>query len=145
MEIDALYDYFKVKNNGEIIKHEEIEKIIQIKRNRDKYYKVVNYVKDKLINDSKIIKAIPGIGYQILKNKQVSGFVYRTNIRNSQKQLNKATKILTYLKTDDFSKDRIEEYNDIKELTQKLNKIQTKTIAESKYCDRMSYYNSLED
>ena len=71
--------------------------------------------------------------------------MYRTNIKNSQKQLSKATKILSNLKTEGFNKDRIEEYNDIKELTQKLNKISTKTIAESKYVDRMSYYNSLED
>ena len=145
IEIDILYEHFKNKDNGEIIKHEEIEELIHIKRDIHKYYEIIAFVKDKLIVNSKIIKAIPGIGYQILKNKQVSGFVYRTNIKNSQKQLNKATKILSNLKTEGFNKDRIEEYNDIKELTQKLNKISTKTIAESKYVDRMSYYNSLED
>ena len=145
LEIEILYEYFKTKNYGELISHEEIENIIQIKRNRHKYYKIIAYVKDKLVSDSKIIKAIPGIGYQILKTKHVSGYVYRTNIYNSQRQLSKATKILSNLKTEGFNKDRIEEYNDIKELTQKLNKISTKTIAESKYVDRMSYYNSLED
>lgn len=143
--MDELYTLIMSMNYGEIITHEEIERIIGYIRNTTKYTYIISKVKKQLIPNSRIIKSIPGKGYQLLKNEQVSGYVYRNYIVKAEERLEQGNTILDNLNTKGFGSARGAEFDDVRELSRDLKKTVKKKRIESQYYDRMTYYNSLED
>lgn len=144
-KINKLYNYLIKKQYGDFIEYNEIEYIIKIPHTEKQFSIYIRCAKNKLIEHSKVLKAIPGRGYQILKPTQVSSYVYRTYISRALKAYNNSEKILEYLDTDNFNEDRKEEYENISELNDELKKVSIETIKQSKYYSRKDYYNNLEE
>lgn len=143
--INKLFNLFITKEYGDLIYHSEVEKILGFDRSLNKYGIYVKQAKDRLVEHSKILKAIPGIGWQVLKPQQVSSFVYRQYIKKTLKIFDYSQNILFYLNKTGFSKDRLNEFQDVEELNDAL-KLKTQSIIQSsKYYSRIDYYNSLKD
>ena len=97
-ESDSIIEYFKFKKQGEQINYDELQQFTHydLKNVLEFHYFKTNTmrrVKEGLIDYGIIIKAIPNIGYYILKSNQVSSYTYRTYIKKPLKQLNKAERI----------------------------------------------------
>ena len=144
-KIEELYNMFMQKEYGDIVYHAEVERILGIDRTIAKYGIYVRKAKDKLIEHSKVLKGIAGIGYQVLKPKQVSGFVYRKYIKKALNMYNHSTDILNYLDKSNLSDTRIQEYNEVKELNDNLKETTSNIITGSRYYSRKDYYDSLDD
>lgn len=143
--VKKLFHFLNQKEYGEIIYHHEIENILEIKRELSKYGIYLKLVKDLLIPESKILKAIPGVGYQVLKPQQVSSFVYRKYIKRTLNMYNYSSEILSFLNRDGFDSDRENEYNDVKELNNTLKNTTQNIIEKSGYYSRKDYYDNLNN
>jgi hypothetical protein len=144
-KIERLYNFIVVKEYGDVILHREIEEIIGLSHELKQYSIYVKNAKDKLIKKSKVLKAIPGIGYQILKPNQVSGFTYRAYIHKALKSYDYSEFILENLNTKNLSEDRLQEFHDVQELNNKIKELSNRTIKESGYYSRKDYYDSLKE
>lgn len=102
-------------------------------------------IKNFLIDYGYVLKSITGIGYYILKPKQISGYCYHTYIRRTTDLLNKSNRILTHTEKDILSDERKEEYNDVLQLNTDANKVINDCIDNSVYISNKNYYDSLED
>lgn len=144
-KINNLYAFISTKKYGDIIYHEQIERILNVQKELSKYGIYLKQVKDKLVSDSKILKAIPKIGYQILKPNQVSSYTYRKYMQRALKSYDYSQFILDNLETNNLTTNRKEEYNDVKMLNKKLKEVSEVTIKESKYYSRKDFYNNLDE
>lgn len=144
-KIDELFEFINNKNFGYVIKHTDIEKILGLSRELRKYGAYLRQVRLKLVYKSKILKSIPGVGYQILTPSQVSGYTYRQYIKRTLNMYNASKEILDNLQIETLTKERMHEYNDVKELNNRLKDLSTKTIKESHYFSRKEYYDSLKE
>lgn len=142
-KIEQIYNLFIQKQYGDIVYHSEVEKILGFDRTVSKYGIYVKKAKDRLIEHSKVLKGIPGVGWQVLKPQQVSGFVYRKYIKKTLNMYNYSTEILNNLDKRNLTDVRIQEYNQVKELNSTLKNTTTNIIEESKYYSRKDYYDSL--
>lgn len=142
--VNSLFNLFVVKKYGEMIYHTEIEKILGFNREVNKYGIYVKKAKDRLIEHSKVLKSIHGIGFIVLKPEQVSGYVYRKYIKRTLNLYNYSTEILDHLNTEDFGATRKQEYDEVKDLNDALKEKTSSIIQTSGYYSRMDYYNSLE-
>lgn len=143
-KINSLFNMFIQKKYGDLIYHSEIEAILGFDREVTKYGIYVRHAKDRLIQYSKVLKAIPGVGFQVLKPQQVSGYVYRKYIKRTLNLYNYSTDILGYLNKDGFSDVRMKEFNEVKELNDALREKTKSMIQESGYYSRKDYYDSLD-
>lgn len=143
-KVDKLFNFISQKKYGDIIYHNEIENVLGISREMRKYSGYLKMAKTRLIQKSFVLKSIPGVGYQVLKPNQVSGYTYRQYIKRSLNLYNYSELILDYLDTQNLTNDRLQEYEDVKELNKSIKEISQKTIKESKYYLRKEYYDSLE-
>ena len=137
--IDALFNFMSAKTYGDIIYHKQVENILGISRDLNAYGLYVKFVKDKMIKQSKVLKPIAKIGWQILKPNQVSSYTYRRYIQRTLKAYDYSKFILENLEVEGLSKARKGEYADVKELNQQLKKISEATIKESRYYSRKDY------
>ena len=144
-KINEIFNMFVQKQYGQLIYHSEVENILGFDRTVTKYGIYVKKAKDRLVEYSKILKAIPGIGWQVLKPQQVSGYVYRKYIKRTLNMYNYNTDILNYLDKTDFSQARINEFNDVQQLNNDLREKTADMIQESGYYSRKDYYDSLGD
>lgn len=142
---DKLYFFLKSKQYGEIVYHSELEEILGVSHNLNIYSGYLRNVKTKLVLHSKILKAIPGVGYQVLKPNQVSSYTYRQYINRTLNMYNFSEYILQNLDTSNLSKDRKDEYKEVSSLNDSLKQLSQKTIKESKYYSRKDYYDSLKE
>lgn len=139
------------KKQGDTISNIEASRIlgINLDSNNDKekqrYRALMGRVKNFLIEKGYILKGISGIGYYILRSKQVSSYCYRTYMRKTMNLLDKSERILRHTDKTELTGDRIEEYNNAVELNQNLSDEILNSIESSKYYSRKFYYDSLED
>ena len=116
-----------------------------IEKEARKFKSTMVKVKNFLIDYGKILKTISGVGYYILKPKQISGYCYKTYITITSKILSKSERILKHVDREELDEPRTEEYENIKSLNQELQEAIEGTINSSVYYSRKDYYNSLED
>ena len=141
--INQVYNLFIQRNYGEMIYHSEVEKILGIKRDMTKYGIYVKKAKDKAVEKHRVLKSIPGVGWQVLKPQQVSGYTYRKYIKKALKMYDYSEFILEYVEEDKLGDTRKEEYEQVKELNNEMKKTSQQTIERSKYYSRIDYYESL--
>lgn len=144
-KVDKLFNFILQKKYGDIIYHKDIENVLELSRELRAYSGYLRMTKTRLIPKSLVLKAIPGIGYQILKPNQISSYTYRQYIKRTLNLYNYSELILDYVNTEALTNDRLQEYKDVKELNKKIKEMSQKTIKESKYYSRKDYYDSLEE
>ena len=138
-----------MKRLGETLTKEELAKIlgfnIEFTKEDDKFKEKMGRIKNFLIEKGVVLKSVAGVGYYILKPKQVSGYVYHTYTRRIDKLLAKGGKILNYTPKHDMSEIRKEEITSLIDLNSDLiNNVDT-TIENSKYYEKKDYYDNLDD
>lgn len=137
-ESDNIIEYFKFKKQGEQINYDELQQFTHynLKDVLEFHYFKTNTmrrVKEGLIDYGIIIKAIPNIGYYILKSNQVSSYTYRTYIKKPLKQLNKAERILNNTETKSLTVGELGKYNLTMALNQDLMAANDKVLNSNKY------------
>lgn len=137
-ETEKIEKYFKEKNFGDTITYDELQKLTFYNL-QDKYecYKfkgnTMRRVKNRLINNGIVLKAIKGIGYYILKPNQISSYTYRTYIIKPLKSYEKANIILNNTKTERLNKKELEKHKLTSELNICLMEQTNKFIRTQKY------------
>lgn len=137
-ESDNIIEYFKFKKQGDQINYDELQQFTHydLKNVIEFHYFKTNTmrrVKEGLIDYGIIIKAIPNIGYYILKSNQVSSYTYRTYIKRPLKQLNKAERILNSTETKSLTVGELGKYNLTMALNQDLMAANDKVLNSNKY------------
>jgi hypothetical protein len=147
--IQEAIEYILTLKYGDTIPFEKLGHIlhynIEDEKENKKFKSTMGRVKNFLIDKGYVLKTITGIGYYILKPKQISSYCYRTYISKTQNLLDKSNRILMHTETFELSKDRKEEYDDVLELNTNVNKAIEEQIITSPYYANKNYYNSLED
>ena len=147
--IQETVEYILDKEYGSTIRFEELADLLHYNIDYDQEFKkfksTMSRIKTFLIDYGYILKSISGVGYYILKPKQISSHCYRTYVNKSQRLLDKSETILEHTDQLELDKIRMEEYNNMVELNKKLIKGMEKLICESGYYLRKNYYDSLED
>lgn len=139
------------KKHGDTVTNEEASRILMInwdsndEKEKQRFRVHMGRVKNFLIEKGYVLKGISGIGYYILKPKQVAGHCYRTYIRKTMSLLDKSEKVLKHTDKTELEGDRIEEYDNIVVLNQTLSDGIAKEIEESRYYNRKFHYDNLED
>lgn len=102
-------------------------------------------VKNIIIDYGIVLKNVIGVGYYILKPKQISSYCYRTYVDKSEELLNKSERILKNVNKKELSDVRKKEHKEMSGLNNKLIE-EVKLVKEhSEYVNNKEYYNSLED
>lgn len=143
--INDLANYFCSKNYGDIVNHEEVERVLSTSKDERLYYLYVKKAKDKAIEKGLVFKAIPGKGWQVLKPKQVSGYTYRKFIKKALNMYDYSSFILENVDQRELSEERKKEHKDVTNLNNKLKEVSKNTIKSSGYYSRRKYYDSLKD
>ena len=142
-------EYIISKGYGATITYSELEKIFGLSiADELQFHKLktaMSHLKNYLINYGVVLKTIVGIGYYILKPKQISGYCYHTYIRKTEKLLNKSDMILHHLDKSVLSEIRIKEYNEVCTLNNDVSTSIEETIYSSDYEHNKEYYNNLDD
>lgn len=102
-------------------------------------------IKNILIDYGYVLKNITGVGYYILKQKQISGHCYHTYLKRTENFLDKSKRILMHVSENELSEIRKQEYYSVCELNQDLSNVVDKTISDSEYLKKKEYYDNLED
>lgn len=110
-----------------------------------KFKSTMGRIKNFLIDYGYILKSISGVGYYILKSKQIAGHCYHTYIRKTEKLLNKNERILNHIDNTELSEIRKKEKKEVVELNNDLIENVSKTIEYSDYIKNRNEYESLED
>ena len=99
---EKLLEFFSTKNRGELIKHEEIENLIGMKRS-DVYYSLVRRV-GELHQEARGISIIsePMIGYLMATHEQQLGLLGKRT-RRAKRQLSKGTNSVYALPDNELS------------------------------------------
>lgn len=92
-----------------------------------------------------ILRGIAGVGYYILKPKEISGYVYGSYITRSRRTLDKSEEILGVVDETQLNDIRKEELESVRELNSKLQEAIDNVKVKSRYMSRREYYNRLQD
>lgn len=134
---------------GETISLEEAGQILKYNIDNEKEFRrfrsVMSRIKNYLIDRGYLLKSIVGVGYYIMKPKQVPNYVYRTYTLRSLRLIEKQDRILEHTPTSELSQIRQQENKDIKALTKKTYEAINKSIDESEYFKNRAFYNGLDD
>ena len=141
--------YILDKNYGETIYSKDLAKILGFNlentREYDKYRMQMGRIKNILIDYGYVLKSIAGIGYYILKPKQISGYCYHAYIRRTENLLGKSAKILAHTEVSELSETRKEEYDNVCDLNIDTSNAIATTIENSSYYKKKNYYDNLND
>ena len=118
---------------------------IDDEKEKRKFQSTMCRVRNFLIDYGYVLKSIAGVGYYILKPKQISGYCYHTYIRKTENLLNKSGRILNHVAQSELSEIRKEEYNNVCDLNLDVTNAIDTTIENSKYWNKKNYYDNLED
>ena len=142
-------EYIESKEYGTTLTKEELAKIlgfnIELTKEYDKFSEKMVRIKNYLIEKGIILKSIAGVGYYILKPKQVSGYVYRSYTRRIDKLLAKGSKILYYTPKKDLSEIRTEEIDNLINLNADLIGNVNTIVENSAYYQNKDIYDNLKD
>ena len=142
-------EYILSKPYGETLSYQELGKLLGYnildELEFHKLKDMMSHIKNVLIDYGYILKTIIGVGYYILKPKQISGYCYHTYIRKTEKLLDKSERILSHIDQSELSEIRIKEYNEVHKLNTDVgNSIET-TIYNSDYEANKYIYENLND
>ena len=147
--INDVINYILTKNYGETLTNKELADMlgfnIELVEEYDKFKEKMTRIKRYLITKGYVLKGIVGVGYYILKPKQVSGYVYHTYTRKINNLLNNGVEILNYTPKSDLSGDRLMEIKQLTDLNEDLIENVKDTIKDSLYYQNKSYYDNLDD
>lgn len=134
---------------GETITLEETGKLLQYniedEHELKKMKSVMCRIKNYLIDRGYVLKSIVGVGYYIMKPKQIPNYVYRTYTLRTLRLIEKQDRILAHTPISDLSVVRQEENSQIKDLTKVTYEAINKSIDESEYFKNRAFYNGLDD
>ena len=147
--ISETVEYVLDREYGETIETATLANLlhynIETEEEFKKFKSTMNRVKNILINYGRVLKSITGVGYYILKPKQISGYCYHTYIRKTTNLLDKSARVLSHTPNGLLSEIRKEEYDNVVELNMDVSNAIEGTIENSRYYDRKAYYDSLQD
>ena len=147
--ISETVEYILDKDYGTTIENATLAELLHYNIETEEEYKkfksAMGRVKNIVIDYGRVLKSITGVGYYILKPKQISGYCYHTYIKKTTKLLDKSARILNHTQHGLLSETRKEEYNDVLDLNMDVTMAIEGTIESSKYYDRKAYYDSLKD
>ena len=112
---------------------------------KHKFQTMMGRIKNFIIDYGYILKGVSGVGYYIMKPKQISGYCYHTYIRHTEDLIKKSDRILSHVDQTELSEIRKEEYNNVKELNYDMFENIDNTIDSSEYFKNKSTYDNLED
>lgn len=142
-------EYVLSKQRGDTIATETLAKILGYNTDDEKEYRkfksTMLRVKNFLIDYGYVIKSIAGVGYYILKSKQISGYCYHTYILKTERLLEKSDRILTHTDQTELNEVRKEEYKNVNKLNQDVYENIDDTINASEHFKNKNKYDSLED
>lgn len=137
-ETEELEQYFKTKKFGDTVTFEELQPLTHYDL-QDEYecykfkFSLMGTVKNKLIRNGIVLKAIKEVGYYILKPNQIQSYTYRTYIMKPLRHLEKAEIILVNTKTDKLNQKELEKHKLTLDLDINLIKETNRLINEKKY------------
>lgn len=141
--------YILDKKYGDTIYSKDLAKILGFNlentKENDKYRTQMGRIKNVLIEYGYVLKSINGVGYYILKPKQISGYCYHAYIRRTENLLGKSAKILAHTEVSELSEIRREEYNNVCDLNIDTNNAIATTIENSEYYKKRNIYDNLND
>jgi len=142
-------EYILNKKYGETISFDTLAHILHYnledEKENKKFKTMMSRIKNILINYGYVLKSIAGVGYYILKPKQISGYCYHTYIRRTTNLLDKSSRILKYTDTSELSEIRKEEYDDIVNLNLDVTNAIDTTIESSSYYNKKKDYDNIKD
>lgn len=147
--IQKTIEYILSKKYGTTVLNTDLGKMlhynIDLEEEYKKYKSTMCRIKNFLIDYGYILKSVAGVGYYIMKPKQISGYCYRTYITKTQRLLDKSARILNHIDTNELSEDRLSERQDVINLNSEISQNIEGTIVVSTYYSRKNYYNNLDD
>lgn len=137
-QAEEIEKYIKQKNFGDTIKINELQQFTNYNlEDKFEYYKfkssLMRIVKNNLIQNGIVLKAIQNIGYYILKPNQIQSYTYRTYIVKPLKHFEKAATILINSKTTELNETELKKHNLTLNLDTELMKATNKLIKNEKY------------
>ena len=147
--IQETIDFILEKNYGDTIGYIPLAKILHYNIDDEleakKFKVMMGRVKNFLIDYGYVLKSIAGVGYYILKPKQISGYCYHTYIKRTESLLDKSGRILSHVEQSKLSEIRKEEYDNVCNLNLGVTNAIDTTIENSEYFNKKNYYENLED
>lgn len=141
--------YILDKEYGDVVDFKTLAKMFEIDLIEDSDWKKLQnrmkQVKNILIDYGIVLKNVIGVGYYILKPKQISSYCYRTYVEKSKNLLDKSERILKNVDKKELSEVRKKEHKEMQEFNKKLVKEVDLVEEYSEYAKNKTYYNSLED
>lgn len=128
---NALADYIKPRNYGEIIRYQEIERVTDTRRKTTAYYNAIHKAKKKLLEEGKMIVAIDGGDYRIVYPGDYS-LEYAKEVRRAKNRVMQGKKILDNAPTKDMTRDELEVYNRVYDFGTRLSASMTGSSVEVK-------------
>ena len=141
--------YILDKEYGDIVDFKNLAKMFEIDLIEESDWKKLQnrmkQVKNILVDYGIVLKNVIGVGYYILKPKQISSYCYRTYVEKSKNLLDKSERILKNVDKKELSEVRKKEHKEMQEFNKKLVKEVDLVEEYSEYAKNKTYYNSLED
>lgn len=148
-KIKDVCEYILDKNYGETIGFEKLAEIlkynIENEQENKRFKNTMSRVKNALIDYGYVLKTITGIGYYILKPKQISSYCYRTYVDKTKVLLEKSDRILKHVDKTEMSGIRKKEHTEMSELNQQIYSEIGLVVEGSEYNKNKHYYNNLND
>ena len=143
MEYVLEHDYGQMLLNTELAKKlgYNIENEIEQKKFKSMMSRIKNYSAEY----GYVLKGVHQVGYYILKPQHVANHCFRTYIRSSQRTNDKSLWIMNHIDKTELEDERLEEYDNFIELQKEIIDKTESLIDNSKYFNRMDYYNNLKD
>lgn len=120
-KVQKIVELILKKKKGDTLKFEELNLIInedlKDEYGKNRFKKIMNRAKNKLIEYGILIRGINGIGYYILKTNQMSSYTYRNYMIKPIKQMEKGKRILDNLNKKELNNEETKKYD----LTKTLN------------------------
>lgn len=142
-------EFILTKEYGSTIDDLELARIlnfnITFEEQFRKYKIAMITVKNKLMEYGYILKSVHGVGYYILKPENIPNHCYKNYIKRGRRSLDKSLFVLEHMDRKNLKPERLDEYNQLKQLNESLIQKSEELINNSVYMSRMEYYNSLND
>lgn len=147
--VPEVIKYIEGLNYGSTIGNITLAEMLHYDIDDDNEFRKFKYtmyrIRTSLFDRGIVLVSIRNVGYYILKPGQVSSHCYRTYVQSSRRLLGKSKYILDHIDSSGMSNDRLEEYQNFLNLNEQLIDEMSKTIESSKYYNRKSYYDNLND
>ena len=117
---EALYEYILPQDYGTIIRHQEIERITETKRNTHPYYSAIAKAKKMLEAEGKMIVSIEGGDYRIIYPGDYTS-AYLNEVKRAKKRITHGKKILDGAPVKDMSESEVQAYNNVYDFSARLS------------------------